>query len=201
MKVAIQARLKNGILYEAAKKLGSQSALARYLGLTPMEVGAWINFQRTPHSVTTYHRRSEEFWQDIENKLFALTGHTLEEIFPPELATEAFLKRQKRIEAIVEMPVEQLLAAGAVPQLLPAPDDALLHKETTEIVDYVLDTLKPNYKQVLELRYGLDGGGERTLAEVGKIMGVGPERVRQIEVSALRKLRHPSREKILKQVL
>lgn len=205
MKVAIQARLKNGILFEAAKRLGSQSALARHLGVSPMELGGWINFNRSAISVRSH--RPPEFWQEIENRLFDLTGHTLEEIFPPEVRTEAFLKRQKKIEAIVEMPIEKLIAAGAVPQLPPAPDDLIFEEEKSVAVNHILDSLKPREAEVIRLRFGLDGRGEKTLEEVAAMLpnghtgecGVSRNRARQIEATALRRLRHPSKARHLKQ--
>ena len=66
-----------------------------------------------------------------------------------------------------------------------------------EQLDEVLDTLNAREKQVLRYRYGLDDGAPKTLEEVGKIFKVTRERIRQIEVKALRKLRHPSRRKKL----
>lgn len=66
-----------------------------------------------------------------------------------------------------------------------------------EQLDEVLDTLNTREKQVLRYRYGLDDGAPKTLEEVGKIFKVTRERIRQIEVKALRKLRHPSRRKKL----
>ncbi|MBQ9624599.1 MAG: sigma-70 family RNA polymerase sigma factor, partial [Clostridia bacterium] len=83
----------------------------------------------------------------------------------------------------------------------PAPADAaafLLLKE--QLMD-VLDTLTPREKRVLLLRYGLEDGRGRTLEEVGKEFNVTRERIRQIEAKALRKLRHPSRSKKLKDFL
>ena len=68
-------------------------------------------------------------------------------------------------------------------------------------IDKVLDTLTERERKVLELRYGLKDGRTRTLEEVGKVFGVTRERIRQIEAKALRKLRHPSRAKILKPYL
>ena len=65
----------------------------------------------------------------------------------------------------------------------------------------VLDTLTPREKKVLELRFGLADGRTRTLEEVGKEFNVTRERIRQIEAKALRKLRHPSRSKKLKDFL
>jgi RNA polymerase primary sigma factor len=65
----------------------------------------------------------------------------------------------------------------------------------------VLDTLTPREEKVLRLRYGIDDGKPRTLEEVGKEFNVTRERIRQIEAKALRKLRHPSRSKKLKDFL
>ena len=66
-----------------------------------------------------------------------------------------------------------------------------------EQLEDVLDTLTDREENVLRLRFGLDDGRTRTL-EVGKVFGVTRERIRQIEAKALRKLRHPSRSKRLK---
>ena len=65
----------------------------------------------------------------------------------------------------------------------------------------VMDTLTPREKKVLELRFGLTDGRTRTLEEVGREFGVTRERIRQIEAKALRKLRHPSRSKKLRDFL
>ena len=65
----------------------------------------------------------------------------------------------------------------------------------------MLDTLSPREKKVLELRFGLEDHQPRTLEEVGKVFGVTRERIRQIEAKALRKLRHPSRSRKLKDYL
>ncbi len=82
-----------------------------------------------------------------------------------------------------------------------APADAASHQMLREQVDDVLDTLTERERKVLELRFGLDTGRSRTLEEVGKEFGVTRERIRQIEAKALRKLRHPSRSKKLKDYL
>ena len=65
----------------------------------------------------------------------------------------------------------------------------------------VLRTLTPREEQVLTLRFGLEDGRPRTLEEVGKVFNITRERIRQIEAKALRKLRHPSRSKRLKDYL
>ncbi len=65
----------------------------------------------------------------------------------------------------------------------------------------VLETLTPREQEVLRLRFGLDDGRTRTLEEVGQVFDVTRERIRQIEAKALRKLRHPTRSKKLKDYL
>ena len=80
----------------------------------------------------------------------------------------------------------------------PAPADAASHTLLKEQLSDVLKTLTPREEKVLRLRFGLDDGRPRTLEEVGKEFNVTRERIRQIEAKALRKLRHPSRSKKLK---
>ena len=82
-----------------------------------------------------------------------------------------------------------------------APTEAVAFTMLKEQLLGVLDTLTPREEKVLRLRYGLDDGRPRTLEEVGKEFNVTRERIRQIEAKALRKLRHPSRSKRLKDFL
>ena len=79
-----------------------------------------------------------------------------------------------------------------------APSDTVAFTMLKEQLISVLDTLTPREEKVLRLRYGIDDGRPRTLEEVGKEFNVTRERIRQIEAKALRKLRHPSRSKRLK---
>ena len=83
----------------------------------------------------------------------------------------------------------------------PAPADAASHTLLKETLSSVLDSLTPREEKVLRLRFGLEDGRSRTLEEVGKEFNVTRERIRQIEAKALRKLRHPSRSKKLKDFL
>jgi RNA polymerase primary sigma factor len=83
----------------------------------------------------------------------------------------------------------------------PAPAEAASFRLLKEQLEEVLNTLTPREEKVLRLRFGLDDGRARTLEEVGQIFNVTRERIRQIEAKALRKLRHPSRSKKLKDFL
>jgi len=83
----------------------------------------------------------------------------------------------------------------------PAPAEAASYALLREQLREVLHTLTPREEQVLNLRFGLDDGKTRTLEEVGRVFNITRERIRQIEAKALRKLRHPSRSKRLKDYL
>lgn len=81
------------------------------------------------------------------------------------------------------------------------PDEQATRALLRTHLDEVLDGLSPREKRVLQLRFGLDDGKQRTLEEVGKEFGVTRERIRQIEAKAIRKLRHPTRAKKLRDYL
>ncbi len=83
----------------------------------------------------------------------------------------------------------------------PVPEEAATHTLLKEQLNEVLATLTPREAKVLSLRFGIEDGRPRTLEEVGKEFNVTRERIRQIEAKALRKLRHPSRNKKLKDFL
>ena len=83
-----------------------------------------------------------------------------------------------------------------------SPAERVIHSNARDVAGDVLQTLSPREEKVIRLRFGLDADGrERTLEEVGEDFNVTRERIRQIEVKALRKLRHPSRARVLKSLL
>lgn len=185
--------------------MGSASALARYLDVHPSELGTWINFGDVPSPlrVAEGFRRKKlggaKDWEQIEIKLLVLTGHTFDEIFPAEIRGEKFLKQQKRIDAVVDMPIEWLMAAGVVPLLPPAPDDILFREDKSVAIEEALQTLTPRETKILKMRFGLPPyDHEYTLTEVGADEHVTGNRIREIEAKALRRLRHPSRSRSLK---
>ena len=103
-----------------------------------------------------------------------------------------------------EETVETAVPAGSKAELevtLPVPADAAAFTLLKEQLVEVLGTLTEREQKVLRLRFGLDDGRARTLEEVGKEFNVTRERIRQIEAKALRKLRHPSRSRKLKDYL
>ncbi|MDP6244960.1 MAG: sigma factor-like helix-turn-helix DNA-binding protein, partial [Myxococcota bacterium] len=79
-----------------------------------------------------------------------------------------------------------------------SPQDAVIHSNLAARLKQILATLAPSEARVLELRFGFAGDSNHTLEEVGQGFELTRERIRQIEAKALRKLRHPSRSRVLK---
>lgn len=151
------------------------------------------------------------------NKLIRVSRQLLQELGrepqPEEIAKEmdTTVDRVREIMKIAQEPVSLETPIGEEEDShlgdfiedhdAPAPADAASFTLLREQLEEVLETLTLREKKVLELRFGLEDGRSRTLEEVGQHFGVTRERIRQIEAKALRKLRHPSRSKRLKDFL
>ena len=151
------------------------------------------------------------------NKLIRVSRQLLQQLgrepLPEEIAKEMDIsvERVREIMKIAQEPVSLETPIGEEEdshlgdfiedQDAPAPADAASFMLLKEQLEEVLDTLTPREEKVLRLRFGLDDGRARTLEEVGQNFGVTRERIRQIEAKALRKLRHPSRSRKLKDFL
>ena len=151
------------------------------------------------------------------NKLIRVSRQLLQEYgrepSPEEIAHEMDIpvERVREIMKIAQEPVSLETPIGEEEdshlgdfiedQDAPAPAEAASFILLREQLEEVLETLTPREEKVLRLRFGLDDGRSRTLEEVGQEFGVTRERIRQIEAKALRKLRHPSRSKKLKDFL
>ena len=151
------------------------------------------------------------------NKLIRVSRQLLQQYgrdpSPEELAREMDMPEEKvrEILKIAQEPVSLETPIGEeedshlgdfIPdEDAPAPAEAAAFTLLKEQLLDVLDTLTDREKKVLKLRFGLDDGRARTLEEVGKEFQVTRERIRQIEAKALRKLRHPSRSKKLRDYL
>ena len=148
------------------------------------------------------------------NKLIRTSRHLLQRLgrepTPEEISKELEMPVEKvmEIQKIAQDPVSLETPIGEEDDShlgdfiqdddSPAPQDAAAYTMLKEQLAEVMSTLTPREAKVLRLRFGLDDGKARTLEEVGKEFDVTRERIRQIEAKALRKLRHPSRSKKLK---
>lgn len=151
------------------------------------------------------------------NKLVRVQRQLVQDLgrdpLPEEIAAEMNLdvERVREIQKIAQEPVSLETPIGEeedshLGDFIPddeilSPQDAATFTLLKEQLNTVLETLTEREKKVLTLRFGLDDGRARTLEEVGKEFDVTRERIRQIEAKALRKLRHPSRSKKLKDYL
>ena len=148
------------------------------------------------------------------NKLIRTSRHLLQQLgrepTPEEIAAEMEIPVEKvmEIQKIAQDPVSLETPIGEeddshlgdfIPDdESPAPQDSAAYTLLKEQLEEVMETLTPREAKVLKLRFGLEDGKARTLEEVGREFKVTRERIRQIEAKALRKLRHPSRSKRLK---
>ena len=151
------------------------------------------------------------------NKLIRVQRQLLQEYgrepYPEEIAKEMHmsLERVREIQKIAQEPVSLETPIGEEEDShlgdfiqddhIPLPTEQAAFTLLREQISEVLDTLTERERNVLRLRFGLDDGRGRTLEEVGKEFNVTRERIRQIEAKALRKLRHPSRSKKLRDYL
>ena len=151
------------------------------------------------------------------NKLIRVSRQLLQELgrdpTPEEIAAamEIPVERVREIQKVAQEPVSLETPIGEEEDShlgdfiededAPAPAEAASYILLKEQLESVLDTLASREEKVLRLRFGLDDGRSRTLEEVGQEFGVTRERIRQIEAKALRKLRHPSRSRKLKDYL
>ena len=148
------------------------------------------------------------------NKLIRTSRHLLQQLgrepTPDEIAQEMEIPVEKvmEIQKIAQDPVSLETPIGEEDDShlgdfiqdedSPAPQDSAAYTLLKEQLEEVMSTLTPREAKVLKLRFGLEDGRARTLEEVGREFQVTRERIRQIEAKALRKLRHPSRSKKLK---
>ena len=148
------------------------------------------------------------------NKLIRTSRHLLQQLgrepTPEEIAKEMEIPVEKvmEIQKIAQDPVSLETPIGEEDDShlgdfiqdedSPAPQDSAAYTLLKEQLEEVMNTLTPREAKVLKLRFGLEDGRARTLEEVGREFQVTRERIRQIEAKALRKLRHPSRSKKLK---
>jgi RNA polymerase primary sigma factor len=194
----VKITVKNNLLLTAIEQAGYKSAaeFARAIGLTEQRVSALVALRNAPIN------QDGEFSPNAKRIMEAL-GAAPSDLWTTEQLNMK-LKRNTK-EDFFSAPTIQAILGGNVAQLEGSvyeesekPEEVLNKKELKAELEKVLGTLTPRETKVLQLRFGLDGCGEHTLEEIGDMLDIGKERVRQIEAKALRKMRDPSRSKAFK---
>lgn len=150
------------------------AALSRAAGLDQSIVGEFVNFKKRP--ITT---KGE--WRESALAIATALHRSPEEMWPEHLQRIAALKT----ECELDLTVEQF---GAISN----GEQSILDRNT---VATLLQSLPARERSIIEMRYGLNGNGAHTLAETADEYGIGPERVRQIEMKAFRRIKDAARTK------
>ena len=191
--VSLKLLTRNTRLVEARKAKGvTQVQMAKDIGMRAWKLSHIENIKFTPSNVD-------------QATIGAYLEQPLDHLFPDIL--------MRAIESGVFKCRDVQLREPEIISLTEAARLQLTHDGETEMINQIyrdqlpiqinaaLDTLDPRLQRVLRLRFGLDGGSPKTLAEVATYFNVGRERIRQMESKALRLLRHPSRARMLKDYL
>ena len=177
----LQVRVKNGPMLRALRASGCASVaeLSRQCGVNQKTIGLYLNLKLTPI------RLDGDYREDILT-IAAYLHASPEDLFPPQHLRRALAKTTGEIEASIEDVEAFLPDPNADPQRQLERRDLV-----AQLVAAVID-LPERDRQVITMRYGLDGEGEHTLDQCGDVLGVTRERIRQIELRALRRLHHPA---------
>ena len=194
--VTIKAGVRHGDLHLAIKKHGL-TKLSQMLGMPKFTVGAWYRYERCPPLKERLPYWPQERIDELEKKLFEITGKLLEDLFPETIQSKSFLKSKKNFDVTKEIESGSLLAiAENIKQISYVSPDFIEAEELSREVMEMIDTLTEREKQVIQKRYGFDGL-PMTLEQIAIEQQVTTERVRQIEMRAIRKLQEPHRSIVL----
>ena len=177
----VEIRVKNNLLWQAIDRAGfdSVAAFARHTGVNNTTIGKYINLLEPPMT-------SAGAWKESADKLAAALQCLPEDLFPADYLREVIKQNKVVREYSADEIQEVMQIAQSTPEALMIQSDAM------ETLRSALEKIPARRRRALELRYGLDGGEPMTLEETAKAMGVTRERIRQMELSAMRQLKHPS---------
>ena len=177
----VEIRVKNNLLYSAIDRAGfdSVAAFSRACGVQQTVIGEYINLKLAPIK--------GDDWRESALRI-AGALHTLpEELFPADYLRDVI--QQNRV--VREYSAEEIHDVIQLEQA--TPEQLMVQSEASARLAQAIAALPPRYQTVLQMRFGLNGYKEHSLDEIAKKFGVIRERIRQIENSALRRLKHPAR--------
>ena len=171
----LQVRVKNNRILQRIEEMGFKSvaAFCRHAGLADWTVGMYINMRESPRDIR------DGSWKKAVRIMARCLGVSPEDLFSEE-QEQMSLKRNT---------AEANFSASQVLAVMSDPEERILKDEQCRLLYESLSLLNKNEQITLWSRFGMDGEGERTLAEVGEHLGMTRERVRQIEQKGLSKLK------------
>jgi RNA polymerase sigma factor (sigma-70 family) len=196
--VTIKAAMRHGDLHSAIKQTGGVVSLAKLLDVHPAQVGKWYRYEDCPPLSERLPHWPQHRINELEKKMFSMTGKLLEDLFPPAIRDRQFLRLSKTTTATKDIPEHELLAAAKTIQSLSYQShDHVEVRELQEAVSQCLGELSKRERLVIIKRFGF-GCEPMTLEDTGKALGVGKERIRQVEARAIRKLQQVKFSRVLK---
>lgn len=193
MRIAYQVKVKNGALWEAAQSIGGVRALAEHLEIRYEYLVALMNMRAYPGF---RGKNSKLDWRRIEERLFEITNLTLDEIFPEEIASSAFMDCPKVRTIVADSNLEQISSAHN--RLLAPVSECERRIEIEDAVSKVLKTLSQKEEDIVKRYFGIGDYRKQTLKEIGVDYKNTASTAGLVVAKALRKLRHPSRSRLLK---
>ena len=182
------------------EKKFSQIVLAKLAQITTANIIILETLKPISFSEKILIAREQELrWKGIKQRICDVLESDVAHVFPDELQQ---IKRNSYVKEI-DIPAQAQLTANAQQLLLQQSNESAFNKDSSvcDIIESQLETIGERDAQIIRLRFGIGIGYPRTLKEVGRIFNINPERVKQIEAKAIRKLRHPTRSRLLRQAL
>ena len=192
IRVDVKVR-NNRLITLIEEQYGNVAHFCKTHKMSPQVVGDYTNLKETP--LRKGKKAVVDNWKESAEKIADALGVLPDEIWPEHLQ-ELKLTVNTGHTAVSSNMMGSLLGVDrrANPVL------AYEQNEVRGVVSHVLQSLTDREQQVLNMRFGLDGGEPKTLDQIGEVIGVTRERIRHIEAKALRKLRHPKRVGLLQEI-
>lgn len=182
----LELRTRNNVLWHAIFDLhGSVNAFCREFGFQATEIGKLLNLTKRP-------MRANGTLIPTAQRLCDVTGIHGDELFPARLYSELFPKRM-----VAEVESERFVSLAAARRLaLPAPDDDNSPEMTRDLIVQALKCLTPRQNSIIQELFGLDGDGPKSCDDIAAKHGVTRERIRQIQIKSLDKLKRVMKKRL-----
>jgi len=188
----VEIRFKNQHLYREIETAGGCKQFAETCGVSYGTLLDLLSCRVPPRRIVRCEGSHLVVWRKIALRVAETVGMTPEELFPERLYPAPQEPKRATHVAFTVDSTKALPLSSAHGLIAEGPEPGAIAGETKEAIMRVIqDSLKSREREVLERRFGLNDREPQTLSEVGEVLGVSSDRIRQIESNALRRLRHP----------